>query len=87
MNALQTNVWVYPDQHIPLISECLTYKQKGYTFSPAFRAGYWDGKVCLLKEKQGRWRFAAGLLPYVQALLMARYLRGDIDNYPPFIWK
>lgn len=25
-----------------------------------------------------------GLLPYVQALLMARYLRGDIDGYPPF---
>lgn len=25
-----------------------------------------------------------GLIPYVQALLMARYLRGDIDEYPPF---
>lgn len=25
-----------------------------------------------------------GLLPYVQAMLMARYLRGDIDGYPPF---
>ncbi len=28
-----------------------------------------------------------GLLPYVQALLLARFLRGDLDNYPPFIWK
>jgi CRISPR-associated protein Cas1 len=28
-----------------------------------------------------------GLLPYAQALLMARYLRGDLDGYPPFIWK
>lgn len=28
-----------------------------------------------------------GLLPYVQALLLARYLRGDIDNYPVFISK
>ena len=28
-----------------------------------------------------------GLLPHVQALLMARYLRGDIDGYPPFVWK
>lgn len=28
-----------------------------------------------------------GLLPYVQAQLMARHLRGDIDGYPPFIWK
>lgn len=25
-----------------------------------------------------------GLLPYVQALLLARYIRGDIDMYPPF---
>lgn len=28
-----------------------------------------------------------GLIPYVQALLLARYLRGDIDAYPPFLWK
>ncbi|MBQ6432009.1 MAG: type I-C CRISPR-associated endonuclease Cas1 [Oscillospiraceae bacterium] len=28
-----------------------------------------------------------GMVPYVQALLLARYLRGDIDEYPPFLWK
>ena len=28
-----------------------------------------------------------GLVPYVQALLLARFLRGDIDAYPPFMWK
>lgn len=28
-----------------------------------------------------------GLIPYMQALLLARYLRGDIDAYPPFLWK
>lgn len=28
-----------------------------------------------------------GMLPYVQALLLARYIRGDLDCYPPFIWK
>jgi len=28
-----------------------------------------------------------GLLFHVQALLMARHLRGDLDGYPPFIWK
>ncbi len=27
-----------------------------------------------------------GLLFHVQALLLARHLRGDIDGYPPFIW-
>ena len=30
-------------------------------------------------------RVPIGLLPYCQALLMARYLRGDLDNYPVFI--
>lgn len=32
-----------------------------------------------LKEK-----IPVGLIPYVQAMLMARYLRGDIDGYPPY---
>lgn len=35
-----------------------------------------------LKEKL-EW----GLLPYVQALLLARCLRDDLDGYPPFLWK
>lgn len=28
-----------------------------------------------------------GLVPYVQALLLARTIRGDLDEYPPFLWK
>lgn len=28
-----------------------------------------------------------GLLPYLQAALLARTLRGDLDGYPPFLWK
>jgi len=28
-----------------------------------------------------------GLLPHVQALLLARYIRGDLDAYPPFLMK
>ena len=28
-----------------------------------------------------------GLVPYMQALLLARYIRGDLDGYPPFLWK
>jgi len=28
-----------------------------------------------------------GMLFHIQAMLMARYLRGDLDGYPPFIWK
>lgn len=28
-----------------------------------------------------------GMIPYIQALLLARHLRGDLDAYPPFLWK
>lgn len=35
-----------------------------------------------LKEKMD-----FGLIPYVQALLLARYIRGDLDAYPPYFWN
>ena len=35
-----------------------------------------------LKEKI-QW----GLVPYVQALLISRLMRGDLDGYPPFLKK
>lgn len=35
-----------------------------------------------LKEKI-QW----GMVPYVQAMLLARFLRGDLDGYPVFLWK
>ena len=28
-----------------------------------------------------------GLVPHIQAQLLARHLRGDLDGYPSFIWK
>ncbi len=28
-----------------------------------------------------------GLVPFVQAMLLARFIRGDLDGYPPFMWK
>ncbi|MEL7658373.1 MAG: CRISPR-associated endonuclease Cas1, partial [Bacillota bacterium] len=35
-----------------------------------------------LKEKM-----PFGLIPHIQAMLLARYLRGDLDAYPPFFWR
>lgn len=32
-------------------------------------------------------KIAWGLVPHTQALLLARYLRNDLDEYPPFLWK
>lgn len=31
-------------------------------------------------------RIPFGLIPHVQAMLLARYLRGDLDAYPPYFW-
>ena len=57
-----------------------------------------DGRKALLSAWQSRKKveithpflkekMAWGLVPYVQALLLARTLRGDLDGYPPFLWK
>ena len=35
-----------------------------------------------LKEK-----ITWGLVPYAQAVLLARCIRGDLDEYPPFFWR
>ncbi len=32
-------------------------------------------------------KITIGLIPYIQAMLFARMLRGDLDRYPPFIWR
>jgi CRISPR-associated protein Cas1 len=32
-------------------------------------------------------RIPFGLIPHVQAMLLARFLRGDLDAYPPFFWN
>ena len=57
-----------------------------------------DGRRAFLKMWQERKQDAIrhpflnekmewGMIPYVQAMLLARYLRGDLDEYPPFLWK
>jgi len=32
-------------------------------------------------------KMSIGLLFYYQALLLCRYIRGDIESYPPFLWS
>ena len=57
-----------------------------------------DGRRKFLKTWQERKRdilthpylgekMSRGMVPYVQALLLARLIRGDLDAYPPFLWK
>lgn len=57
-----------------------------------------DGRKKFLKTWQERKRdtlthpylnekMSWGMIPYVQSLLLARHLRGDLEAYPPFLWK
>ena len=32
-------------------------------------------------------RMPMGLIPFVQAQLLARHLRGDLDDYPACMWR
>lgn len=32
-------------------------------------------------------KIPVGLVPYAQSLLLARHIRGDLEDYPPFFWK
>lgn len=57
-----------------------------------------DGRKILfkswqLKKKEGlthpflQEKITWGLVPHTQSLLLSRYVRGDLDAYPPFFWK
>jgi CRISPR-associated protein Cas1 len=57
-----------------------------------------DGRKTVLKEWQKRKQMQIvhpyldekvqwGMVPYAQAMLLARTIRGDLEAYPPFMWK
>ncbi len=53
----------------------------------AFLKAWQDRKKDTLTHPYLKEKIPWGLVPYVQALLLARFLRGDLDAYPPFFWK
>lgn len=48
---------------------------------------YQERKRELLRHAFLDEKIEVGLFPAIQAQLMARHLRGDLDAYPPFLWK
>lgn len=48
---------------------------------------YQDRKRDILMHPFLKEKTTLGLVPFIQANLLARCLRGDIDGYPPFIWR
>lgn len=52
-----------------------------------FLKAWQDRKRDIIKHPYLQEKIPWGLLPYVQALLLARYIRNDLDGYAPFLWK
>ena len=77
----------YEARHIkeqnPSVQELKEWHQKsGLPLKKFFNTSGLLYKNMNLKEK-----LPWGLVPYIQALLLSRALRGDLDGYPPFLWK
>ena len=53
----------------------------------AFLQHWQDRKKAELTHPYLKEKIPWGLVPYLQALLLARTLRGDLEDYPPFLWK
>jgi len=49
--------------------------------------GYQDRKRDELQHPFLKEKVEMGIIPFTQALLLARHLRGDIREYPPFAWR
>lgn len=62
---------------IKYIDDVLSVREKGFRFAKAFRAGFWDGYIHLLKNK----KFRTGLLPYCVRMCAKRELDVElVDN-------
>ena len=53
----------------------------------AFLKAWQERKQEVLMHPYLQEKLPWGLVPYVQALLLARFIRRDLDAYPPFLWK
>ena len=90
---------VYADRFILFLinnrmikANCFDYRENGSVYLND------EGRKTVLAEWQKRKQDSIthpflnekiqwGLVPYAQALLLARCIRGDLDEYPAFLWK
>ena len=52
-----------------------------------FLSAWQERKQDIIKHPFLNEKIEWGMVPHAQAMLLARYLRGDLDEYPPFLWK
>ena len=52
-----------------------------------FLTGWQKNKMVELNHPYLKEKIEWGLVPFAQAQLLARCIRGDTDGYAPFLWK
>ncbi len=52
-----------------------------------FLTAWQNKKIQTIKHPFIQEKIQWGMVPYVQALLLARSIRGDLEEYPPFLWR
>ena len=52
-----------------------------------FLQNWFDKKKEVITHPYLGEKMEIGFIPHVQALLLGRYFRGDLSEYPPFLWK
>lgn len=52
-----------------------------------FLTGWQERKREIITHPYLNEKLPWGLVPHAQALLLSRWMRGDLDGYPPFLWK
>ncbi len=60
----------------------LRFRQKGYVFSPAYKAGVWDGYVSLISREGG---FPAGLVPWLVTRLGHEGIKVEVKDTRPAV--
>ena len=82
--ALINNRQIQADDFIEQDNNCFFLTDDG---KKAFRQAWQAKKREEIKHPFLGEKIPWGLVPYVQSLLLARYIRGDISEYPAFLWK
>ena len=75
---IEDNLWATIVGAAHLANEALSYRPRGFQFSPSYKSGKWDGTVHMLKHQDSGYAFPAGLLQYVQDYLAVRGVTPEI---------
>jgi superfamily II DNA or RNA helicase len=84
MRLIAHNLWTYVHGTYPvgLLDPPTSFRQPGCWFSPAYKKGFWDGKIRFMKfdRQTNMWRFPTGLLQAVCDFLDGREYRYELAD-------